>query len=108
MATKKRSTYVSSAGAVFPRLMLLINDMAQAVVIARTHLPHAGSAPVLVQDEDELTRIQTDIDHVLEISDQHAPKEPVEGEEPALPALRITEAEAEAEPVVPVDPAATA
>ncbi len=69
----------------FPRDMTIVNDTAIDYVVARKFVAKNSKATVLVKDEDELTRIQTDCQHIVGLLDNYkeAKLAPVRVEEAA-------------------------
>lgn len=69
----------------FPRSMVIVNDTAMEFVVARVHMPAGSRAPVRVNDADELTRITTDCEQIMSLSDHYKDAE--------VSPLRVVEAD---------------
>ena len=88
MATGKKKPVAGSnepATPEFPRLVAIVNDTPIPYVVAGTHVAGHTSAPVLVNSEDEITRMNSDCAQILSLNDTHAGAE--------VPALRVAEVE---------------
>lgn len=55
----------------FPAEMNLVNETAMPYVVARKYVAPGETVPVTVKDESHLTRIWTDIKHLLGLQDHY-------------------------------------
>jgi hypothetical protein len=69
--------------AAFPREVEIINDTAIPFTIARAYIEPRTSVRVMVGDDDEITRIKTDCEHILSMNEVYAALE--------VPALRVVD-----------------
>lgn len=81
MSTEK--TAAKAAKSKFPREVNIVNDTAFDYVVARTFVGKGTKVPVTVSDEDEVTRIKTDCNHIVGLLDNYkeAKEAPVRVEE---------------------------
>lgn len=82
MSTPEKAP-AKTAKAKFPREINIVNDTAIDYVVARTFIAKGTKVPVTVNDEDELTRIKTDCNHIVGLLDNYkeAKEPPVRIEE---------------------------
>ncbi len=69
----------------FPRLVAIVNDTPIPYVVAGKHVAGHESEHIVVNDEDEITRMKSDCEQILSLNDTHGGAE--------VPALRVTEVE---------------
>ena len=56
----------------FPREVKVVNDSPMGHIVAGVYVPAYESAPVTVRDQDQITRIQTDCQHLMELTPAYA------------------------------------
>jgi predicted secreted protein len=71
----------------FPREVVIANDTPISRIVAATFIAPGAKVPVVVRNQDEITRIETDIKHLIELNPEFAELE----EKP----LRVIDAAAE-------------
>lgn len=80
-ATIDPATIVESAPATavdqpdpqpFPREITIVNDTPMNYTVARTYVPAHDRVSIMVRDEDEITRIKTDCEHLMDLAPAHA------------------------------------
>jgi hypothetical protein len=56
----------------FPRQIVIANETPMNYSIGGTYVPAGDGATITVRDEDEITRIKTDCEHLMALSPAHA------------------------------------
>lgn len=65
------STQESATTKEFPREVVIVNDTAMNYVVARTFVGAGTSAKVVVNDDDEITRMNTDCEQIMSLNDSY-------------------------------------
>jgi hypothetical protein len=79
------ATIIEQAAPWFPRLVQIINDTPIPYVVAGQYVAGHERVSVAVNDQDEITRMESDCQQIMSLNDTHR-----DAEEPAL---RVTEVE---------------
>jgi len=52
----------------FPREVVIVNETPMAHIVAATFIAPGEKVPVVVRNQDEITRMETDIQHLMELT----------------------------------------